>query len=47
MYVLAFLKVIESYSEKSGIYFFVTEAIHTNKDNFDRKLAEIMFMFVF
>ena len=41
MYVLALLKVIESYNEKSGIYFFfVTKAIHTNKDNCDRKSAE-------
>ena len=40
MYVLALLKVIESYNEKSGIFFFVTKAIHTNKDNCDRKSAE-------
>ena len=40
MYVLALLKVIESYNEKSGIYFFVTKAIHTNKDKCDRKSAE-------
>ena len=38
--VLAILKVIESYNEKSDILFFVTKAIHKNKDNFDRKLAE-------
>ena len=31
------MKVIESYNEKSGIYFFVM--IHTNKDNCDRKSA--------
>ena len=41
MYVLALLKVIESYNEKRGIYIiFVTKAIHTNKDNCDRKSAE-------
>ena len=38
MNVLALLKVIESYNEKSGMYFFVMKAIHTNKDNCDRKL---------
>ena len=37
MNVLALLKVIESYKEKSDIYFFVTKA---NKDNCDWKLAE-------
>ena len=42
MHVLALLKVIESYSEKSGLYFFcnITKAIHTSKDNCDRKSAE-------
>ena len=42
MYVFALLKVIESYNEKIGIYFFVTKAIHTNKDSY-RKSAEKMF----
>ena len=42
MNVLALLKVIESYNEKNGIYmyFFVTMAIHANKDNCDLKSAE-------
>ena len=37
---LAILKVIKSYNEKSYIFFFVTKAIHKNKDNCDRKSAE-------
>ena len=37
MNVLALLKVIESYNEKSAIYFFVSKAIHTNKGNCDKK----------
>ena len=45
--VLAISKVIESYNEKSVIHFFVTKAIHTNKDNCGRKSAEKMFNFVF
>ena len=40
MNVLALLKVLELYNEKRGIYFFVTKAIHTNKDNCDLKSAE-------
>ena len=40
MNVLAILKVIESFNEKSYIFFFVTKAIHKNIDNFDRKSAE-------
>ena len=40
MYVLALLKVIESYNEKEVYILFVTKAIHTNKDNCDRKSAE-------
>ena len=40
MNVLALLKFIESYNEKIGIYFYVTKALHINKDNCDRKSAE-------
>ena len=40
MYVLALLKVIVSYNEKSGTIFFVTKAILTNKDDCDRKSVE-------
>ena len=40
MNVLALLKVIKSHDEKRGIYFIVTKAIHTNKDNCDRKSAD-------
>ena len=40
MNVLAILKVLESYNEKSYIFFLVTKAIHKNKDNCDRKSAE-------
>ena len=40
MYVLALLKVIESYNKKVVYIFFVTKAIYTNKDNCDRKSAE-------
>ena len=47
MNVLAILKVIESFNEKSYIFFFVTKAIHKNIDNFDRKSAEKMFKFIF
>ena len=45
--VLAILKVIESYNEKSDIFFFVTKAIHKNKDNCDQNLLKKMFKFVF
>ena len=40
MNVLALLKVIESYNEKVVYIFFVTKAIHTNKENCDKKSAE-------
>ena len=41
MNVLAFLKDRESYDEKSMVHiFFVTKAIHINKDNCDLKSAE-------
>ena len=41
MNVLAFLKDRESYDEKSTVHiFFVTKAIHINKDNCDLKSAE-------
>ena len=40
MNVLALLKVIESYDEKSGIYFFCNKVKYTNKDNCDRKSLE-------
>ena len=36
--ILAILKVIELYNEKSGRYFFCNKG-YTNKDNCDQKLA--------
>jgi hypothetical protein len=33
---LAILKVIESYNEKSDIFFYATKAIHKNKDNWSK-----------